>query len=124
MVEEEVEQVLGLLVLEADDALREALVDVQRLLARDGVDADDRVLGLDGLTPDGATALARVLGLRDCRMDGPEALETLLEPVREPLVRFDLGKEECIATSVHGLVEDPEESGTRGLFLVGLMKRK
>ena len=122
MVEEEVEQVLGLLVFETDDALREALVDVQRLLARDGVDADDRVLGLDGLAPDRATALARVLGLRNRRMYGPEALETLLEPVREPLVRLDLGKEERVAASVHGLVEDPEESGTRGLFLVGLVE--
>ena len=44
MVEEELEQVLRLLVFEPDDAAREAWVDVQRLLAGDGVLAHDRVL--------------------------------------------------------------------------------
>lgn len=44
MVEKELEEVLGLFVLEANDAFREALVDIQRLLTRGWVDADKGVL--------------------------------------------------------------------------------
>lgn len=44
VVVEELEQVLGLLILEADDVAREALVDVESLLAGYGVDTDEGVL--------------------------------------------------------------------------------
>jgi hypothetical protein len=44
VVEEELEQILGLLILEPDDPARKTRVDVQCLLARDGVLAHDRVL--------------------------------------------------------------------------------
>lgn len=44
MVEQEVEEKVRLLLLEADDATSEALVDEEGLLASDGVDSDDGVL--------------------------------------------------------------------------------
>ena len=44
VVEQEVEQVLGLLLLEADDAASEALVDVERLLLGHRMRSDDGVL--------------------------------------------------------------------------------
>lgn len=46
MVEQEVQQILGLLRPEPNDAFREALVHVERLLACDGVHADDGVLDI------------------------------------------------------------------------------
>lgn len=46
MVEEEVEEVVGLLLAEADDRLREALVDVQGLLTSGGVNTDEWVLSI------------------------------------------------------------------------------
>lgn len=84
------------------------------------MDADDGVLGLDGLATDGAVVLARVLGLVDGRVDGAEAFEALLELGGETFVGLDLGEEEGVASAVHGLLEDPEEGGARGLSLVGL----
>lgn len=44
MVEEEVQEVFGLFLFVPDDATRESLVDVERLLACDWVDADKGVL--------------------------------------------------------------------------------
>lgn len=53
---EEVEEVVRLLLLQADDAARELGVDEERFLARDGVGAHERVDGGDGLAAhDGAS---------------------------------------------------------------------
>ncbi len=118
VVEQEVEQVLGLLRAEADDVLREPLVDVQRLLPCDGMYAHERVLGLHGLAAHGAVALARELGLRDGGVHRAQALEALLEGRGEALVRLDLREEERVAAAVLRLVEDEEERRAWGLFLV------
>lgn len=118
VIEEELEQELRLLILEADDTLGEARVDVQCLLARHRVLPDDRVLALDGLAPDWSSAFAGMLGLWHCRVHGAKTLETFLEFVREPVVRLNLRQEEGVAATTRRLVEDPEECRTRGLLLV------
>lgn len=139
MVVEELEQVLGLLLLETDDAAGEALVDVQGLLTGHGVNTNERMLlrdesvstdifdgteaaylALNRLAANRSVALPGVLSLVDSRVDGAEALETLLEFRRQPVVSLNLRGKECVTTAVVGLVKDPEEGGARGLLLVRL----
>jgi hypothetical protein len=119
VVVQELQQELGLLLAEADDVAREALVHVQRLLAGDGVHAHERVLRLDGRAAHGPAALAREVRLGDGGVHRAQALEALLERGREAVVRLDLGEEEGVAAADLGLVEDEEERGAGGLLLVG-----
>ena len=75
---------------------------------------------LDGLATDRAVGLTRVLRLVDGGVDGTETFEALLEFGGQTFVGFDLGEEEGVASTVLGLLEDPEEGCARGLRLVGL----
>lgn len=120
MVKQELEQELRLFLLEPDDPAREALVDVQSLLTRDGVHADDGMLALDGLSTDGAVVLAREIGLVHGGVDGAQALEALLELEGETLVGLDLRQEEGVTAAIVRLLENPEEGRARGLQLIRL----
>lgn len=119
MVIQEIQQIFRLFLLEAHDRPGESLVNVQRLLAGDGVYAHERMLGLDGLAAHRSAALAREFSLVYGGVQCTQAQEAFLELGGEAVVCLNLGKEEGIATADLGLVEDEEEGRARGLLLVG-----
>lgn len=118
VIVEELEDGVGLLLLEADDLARELRVDVERLLARSRVRADNGMAVDDGLAPLDAVADSGGVDLLDARVGGPEAVQTLLEERAEALVGRDGIDEERVAARLR-LVQDVQEGGAGGLLLVG-----
>src|SRR5439155_4166995 len=93
------------------DAPREAAIDVKRLLARDGMGADDRVLGL-GIAFLVLHAKIRVLpAIALAVVDRGQAREILLHPIGQGLVGgIHAGEERVAAERRAGLyVEDAAE---------------
>ena len=118
MVEQELEQKIGLFLLEADDMSSESFVDEQGFLAGDGMDTNDGVLGFDRLAPHDATLLPRVFRLVNPRMDSAQTLEAFLELGGKAVVCFNLRPEQSVSAD-GGLIEDEEEGRSGGLLLVG-----
>jgi hypothetical protein len=119
VVEQKLEEVIGFFLLETDNGLGEALVDVESLLASHRVDTNNGVLGLDWFPANGAVTLSGEFGLGNRRVQRPETLKALLELGRKTIVGLNLGQEESVATADLGLVKDEEEGGARGLQFVG-----
>lgn len=63
MVVQEVEEIVALLLLVADNTARELWVDEERLLAGHGMGAYERVNGCDRLAANDASAVSAVVGL-------------------------------------------------------------
>lgn len=92
-------------------------IDVDGLLACDGVGSDDGVLVDHGLAADDAAPQGRSISLLVGRVGGLEAVKTLLEGRRETVVGLGGVDEEGIAARF-GLVENVQEGGSRRLGLV------
>lgn len=75
VLHEEVEHPAGLGLLHALDFGDELLVDEEAFLAGDGVDADERVQGVDGVLADEAADQAGVVDHLGGRVDGLEGVE-------------------------------------------------
>jgi hypothetical protein len=118
VVEQELKEVIRFFLLETDNGLGEAQVDVESLLAGHRVDTNNGVLGLNWFPANGAVPFSGVLGLGNGGVQCPETLEALLEFGGETIVGLDLGQEQGVATADLGLVKDKEEGGTRGLQFV------
>lgn len=135
MVVQELEEGIGLLLLEADDvtsdcnccqswqsAERNELqltlrVNVERLLAGGGVCSDQRVLVDHRVTPLDAAPCGGGVDLLDARVRGLQAMQSLLEEWAEAVVRLHSIDEEGVTSSL-GLVKDVKERGARRLLLV------
>jgi len=118
MVEQQLQQRLGLLVAQPDDALGEARVNKQRLLPCRRVHAHDRVQRLDGLAPDVLPVVPGAFGLREAAVLGAEALEEGLDGRREARVGGRLrGPAGVAAGGGHG--EEGQDGDSWGLVLVG-----
>ena len=89
-----------LFLLQANDAARKALVDVQRLFSCDGVTAHERVDAANRLALDrlGSMQLGGALRLLEPGVLDLERLEVLAEGRREALVRLDLVHEQSVTT--------------------------
>jgi len=91
VVVQESKQRVGLFLLEPNNAPREDRVDVECLLAGDGVNPNDWVLSLDWLAANWASIASRELGLLDAGVNSTQTYQALLEGVGEAVVGLDLG---------------------------------
>lgn len=117
VVIQELEQVLALLLLEADDVARELRVDIDGLFACDGVSPDYGMDAAHWVAADDAAFLEGSLGLLVAGVDGFEAEEAFAEGGAETLVRFGLVHEEGV-TSCLGHVQSIQEGSPWRLLLV------
>lgn len=116
MIVQELEQVIALLLLETDNAASELRVDVQGLLARDGMRADDGVDVADRFAADDGAAGEGTGGLFVAGVHGFQAVEALAERGGEALVGHRHVGEEGVASGCRA-IETVEERGARGLHL-------
>lgn len=122
---QQVQNRLALLNLEPHDPARELAVDVEGLVAGDGVPADERVDVLDRLALDDAAAAAGAgeVGLLDARVDGRECLEVGAEGGGELVVRAALVGEAGVPAR-GGRVVQEEGGQARRLELVRNLSRE
>lgn len=90
VVVQELEQVIRLFLLVANDALHKLLVYEQCLFTRGRVCADEGVSVGDGIAADDAAAGECVVGLLVARVNGLEPMQALLERGRQTTVRLCL----------------------------------
>lgn len=92
-------------------------VDIEGLLSRDRMCSHDWVLTNHRFSSSGTIFPSRSIDLLDTRVRCLEAVESFLESVAQSIVRLDLVGKECISTRL-GHVQDVQERGSRGLFLI------
>ena len=87
MIIDELQDGLRLFLLQSNDAARELFIDVERILAGDGVTADHRMDVFHWLTPNYTTtsSRAREFSLFKARVDGLKSLQEGNEGGREAL---------------------------------------
>jgi hypothetical protein len=92
-----------------DNLGHEPWIEENALPASDGVCADQRVLGGDGVAAHGAAEIAGALGLELGGVEGCEGLEVLLHMGREHVVCCVLGGPEGVATAATGWAREDFE---------------
>lgn len=120
MVVQKLQDIIGLLALETDDATSEPLIHVQRLFAGDGVATNKRVHIFNGLPPHlcPLSSAARILRLLNARMNGLKRAKEVYELRREAFKVGNLRRKNRIAPAF-GLCDEEEGGRSRGLLFVG-----
>lgn len=118
VVVQELEKVIALFLLEADDPTGELRVDVESLLASGRMCAHDGVYVADWLTTVDGSASSGGLSLFVARVHCLEAMKTFLELGGETLVGFGHVAEESVATCCWA-VQEIQEGCSRWLHFEG-----
>ena len=116
-LEQQLQQRIRLLPLQALDPLRETRVHKQRLLPRSRVHSDQRVGALDRLAAHVLAVAAGALGLRDAAVHGAQALEQVLDRLAQAGVRRRLRRPGRVAAGGRD-GEQREDGHAGGLVLV------